>query len=285
MKLALGKNLFTVLIILLVISLSTSGALSYELYTTDAILHDTSNKLNAVQPTMDKLQSETDQLFNSYENFRKEINSRSANNQTAVSFITPDNPEVTSLVKSITKGFSDENLWDDYASMFQWVIRNIEYSLDSPTPVLPDSINGTLEWVNDFWRLPVETLRDKTGDCEDLALLLTSMMLNYNEGKYPVWIIGVRTQGDNAKAHMAVVIPSSDNQLTIFDVSGRYYTQFTDLGGFGSQDVPLALQHWLDHLKDEMPDAEVYVAFSVDFYREFTGNQEFLDWMTTLYKS
>ncbi len=156
------------------------------------------------------------------------------------------------------------------------------YSLDSRTPILPESASGTLAWRGDFWRLPVETIRDETGDCEDTALLLASMLLNYNERRYPAWIIGLKTPGPEPKAHVAVAIPSTNIQLTIFDISGHYYTPFFNLGGFGSQYVPLALNRWLAHLGDDMPDAQVYMVFSENFYKEFSGNEEFIEWASKL---
>jgi len=81
---------------------------------------------------------------------------------------------------------------------------------------------------------------------------------------------------------VAVAIPSANNQLSFFDIPSRYYTPFTTVGGFGSQDVPLALDHWLNHLEEEMLGAQVYAVFSENFYQEFSGNEEFINWASKL---
>ena len=266
----LWKKLFIGVTVLLVISLIFLGNLWYQLNT-------------AVKPTIDSFVAEREQMLNSYVDLRNEINRRTDVKEGARFFITPDDPEISAKVQEIAGGYSTEELWNGYIKLFRWVMRNIEYSLDSPAPLLPESLDGTLEWRRDFWRTPVETIEDGRGDCEDVSLLLTSMFLNYNQRKFPVWIIGVRNYGSNPKAHVAVAIPVTDNQLTILDIASHYYTHFTDLGGYGTQALPLALNHWLAHLDKEISGVQVYVAFSEDFYREFSGNEEFVDWMTRLY--
>ena len=55
------------------------------------------------------------------------------------------------------------------------------------------------------------------------------------------------------------------------------------MGGFGTQDIPLALDHWYNHLEEELPAPQVYVVFSENFYLEFSGNEEFIDWAYRAY--
>jgi len=279
----LWKKLFIAVTVLLVISLILGGSLWYQLNTTKIQLSDITAQLNAVQPGMDSLKAERDRVVEGYANLREQINLRLGIGQDSRSFITPDDPKISAMVQEITGGYSEEELWKDYARLFRWIMGNIKYSLDSPTPLLPESVEGTLEWGKDFWRTPVETIRDGTGDCEDISVLLASMLLNYNERRFPVCVVGIKTTGSKPRAHVAVAILSENNQLSIFDVVGRYYTPFSAVGGFGSQDVPLALDHWLNHIKKEMPGAQIYVLFSENFYQEFSGNQEFIDWASKVY--
>jgi len=286
---SLWKKLFIAVTVLLVISFALDASLWQQLNATRiqlnetiSQLNDTTAQLNAVSPGMDSLIAERDRVLNSYADLRRQINLRLGVGQDCQSFITPDDPEISAWVQEITGGYSEEELWKDYARLFQWTMRNVKYSLDSPVPILPESPDGTLEWKKDFWRTPVQTISDGTGDCEDISLLLTSLMLNYNQRRYPVWIVGVKTTGSNPRAHVAVAIPSANNQLSFFDIPGRYYTPFANVGGFGSQDVPQALTHWLNHLEEEMVGAQVYVAFSENFYQEFSGNEEFIDWASKL---
>ena len=272
----LWKKSFIVVAVLLVIFIVLSGVLWQQ-------LNDTTVQLNAVKPGMDNLKAERDQMLSDYASLRDEINLRVGNIRDGQRLIMPDDPEIVAKVQEITGGYSEEELWKDYTRLYQWIIRNIKYSLDSPTPILPESVNGTLEWGEDFWRTPAETIRDGTGDCEDISVMLTSMLLNYNQRRFPVCVVGIKTTGSEPRAHIAVAILSEGNQLSFFDISGRYWTPFSALGGFGSQDAPLALDHWLNHLKDEMPGAQVYVVFSENFYQEFSGNEEFIDWASKVY--
>jgi len=280
---SLWKKLFIAVTVLLVISFALDASLWHQLNATKSQLNDITAQLNAVQPGMDSLKAERDRVVSGYANLREQINLRLGIGQDSQSFITPDDPEISAKVQGITGGYSEEKLWKDYARLSQWTMRNIKYSLDSPVPLLPESVDGTLEWGKDFWRTPIETIRDGTGDCEDISLLLTSMLLNYNQRRFPVCVVGVKTTGPEPRAHVAVAILSENNQLSIFDIVGRYYTPFSTVGGFGSQDVPLALDHWLNHIKEEMPGAQIYVVFSENFYKEFSGNEEFIDWVSKVY--
>ena len=293
----LWKRLFIVVAVVLVVSVALSGILWQQLYvtnrqlsetaaqleTTNRQLEDTKAQLNTIMSEME-LKAEYDRMLNDYANLREQINQRLGFGKDCQRFITPDDPEIWAKVLEITGGYSPDTveLWKDYGRLFQWILRNIEYSADSPTPLLPESISGTLGWRNDFWRMPVETLRDGTGDCEDLSALLASMLLSYNQRRSSVWILGIQTFDSTPKGHVAVALPIENHQLTIFDLSARYYTPFTDLGGIGTQEVSLAIDAWLTHLKEEMHDAQIYIVFSEDFYQEFSNTQEFIDWMSEL---
>jgi hypothetical protein len=272
----LWKKLFIGAAVLLVISFIFEAILWHQ-------LNENTAQLNAIKSGMESLKAERDQMLSSYASLREQINLRLGNRQDGWRLITPDDPLIAAKVQEITGGYSEEELWHDYARLYQWTMKNIRYSLDSPTPILPESINGTLEWEKDFWRTPAETIRDGTGDCEDISILLTSMLLNYNQRRFPVCVVGVKTTGANPKAHVAVAIINEGDQLSIFDITARYWTPFSDLGGFGTQEISQAVDHWLDHLKSEIPGAQIYFAFSENFYQEFSGNKEFIDWARRLY--
>jgi len=274
----LWQKLLIVVTVLLVISLILHGSLWHQLNAIKIQLQDTTAQLNAIKPEMDSLKAERDRILSSYASLRRQINLRVGTGQDGQYLITPDDPEISAKVQEITGGYSEDKLWKDYARLFQWTMRSIEYSLDSPTPLLPESVDGTLEWGKDFWRTPAETIRDETGDCEDISLLLASMLLNYNQGRFPVWVVGVKNSGSEPEAHVAVAILSRNNQLSIFDITAHYWTPFSTVGGFGSQDIPLAVDHWLTHLEEEIPGAQVYFVFSESFYQEFSSNEEFIDW-------
>ena len=277
---SLWKKLFIAVAVLLVAAIILGGSLWQQLNATKIQLDDIEAQLNAVKPGIDSLEAERERMLGTYASLKEQIDLRLGIGQDAQCFITPDDPEISAKVQEITGGYSGDadELWKDYQSLFQWMVRNIHYSFDSPLPLLPESIDGTLEWGKDFWRLPVETLRDEAGDCEDMAALLTSMLLNYTQRNYTVWIVGIRTFGSAPKAHVAVAFPIENNQLTIFDPASRYWTPFPTSGGYGTQEISLAIDDWLAHLEEGMSGAQIYVAFSEDFYQEFSTTQEFIDW-------
>jgi len=276
------KKLFIIATVLLVLSLTLGISLLYQLNNAEVQTNDTDAQMNAIKLEMDSLKAEENRMLSNYANMRRQINMRLGIGQDSQCFITPDDPKISAIVQEITGGYSEEEFWKDYIRLFQWIMVNIKYSLDSPIPLLPESINETLDWGKDFWRTPAETIRDRTGDCEDMAVLLTSMLLNYNQRRFPTWVVGVKDPDPKPKAHVAVAIPLQNNQLAIFDTAGHYFTPFHDLGGFGSQEFPLAIEHWIKHLGEVTPDAQVYVAFSEDFYQEFSSNEEFIDWASNL---
>lgn len=65
-------------------------------------------------------------------------------------FVQPDNPDVIAAY---------EQFGPDYWSLYDFVCRSINYRRD----------------VGEFWQFPFETLRGH-GDCEDCAVLLTSLI-------------------------------------------------------------------------------------------------------------
>lgn len=71
-------------------------------------------------------------------------------------YTTPNNPSVQTQLLEIG---------NDLNTIYSWVGENIRYEFDS-------DIYGT----EDYWQFPHETLALKTGDCEDQAFLLASLI-------------------------------------------------------------------------------------------------------------
>jgi len=71
-------------------------------------------------------------------------------------YVTPRDPVIQSMVNSIGK---------DAGSLYIWVGDKIRYVYDNVS-----------HGVGDYWQLPYETLNLTTGDCEDVAFLLCSLM-------------------------------------------------------------------------------------------------------------
>ncbi len=197
----------------------------------------------------------------------------------ATQFVTPYDEDVEDLVDWLVTPFDagDWNkAWEDFLWMFHWVRNNIEYSYDSPLPVLPLDLleGGDLSWFKEFWQFPWETIYWQTGDCEDQALLLTSMIKNYGQGETYAYCIGI---SNGESGHMAVALPVTDNRMVIFDPTGQYYSSDWT-GDVVFLDVETALADWLDWWSDQMPGAEVDMFFDDEDFWEFDGNDEFLEW-------
>jgi len=80
-------------------------------------------------------------------------------------FIQPFNPTVVAVAQQIGP---------DVNGMLDWVCRNIDY----------------LREAVEFWSYPGETLARGAGDCEDTAILLTSMLRNFYSADMVSCVIG-----------------------------------------------------------------------------------------------
>ena len=193
-------------------------------------------------------------------------------------FVTPDDESVGELVGLLVSPFTGDwnKAWDDFMTMYYWVRGNIEYNSDTPLPILPEDLSagGELGWYDEFWQFPSETIYLERGDCEDQALLLTSMIKNYGEGNTYAYCIGV-SNGDSG--HMAVCLPVEGDCMVIMDPTGNYFTsQWGDV--YTNTPAEQALQDWLEWWSDQIPGAEVTMFFDEEDYFEFDGNADFLDW-------
>lgn len=74
---------------------------------------------------------------------------------------------------------------DGFDSIRDWVAANIQYKTDEE------------QWgVDEYWQTPDETLSLQSGDCEDFAILLCTLLRAYGIGKEHIYVaIGVDDQG------------------------------------------------------------------------------------------
>lgn len=218
----------------------------------------------------------SDKILAAYAKLRKEANRRAGLGDDRMSFVTPDAPAVASLVQELTGGYSEDpaEYWKDIEVLYRWVTQNIEYYPDTYAPLLPEFIGDELTWVNDFWRMPEETLKDRVGDCDDMVTLLVSMLMRYNQQRYAVWAIEI---GNKERGHVGVALPVGKGMLTILDPTIRYATGSSE-SGIGSKPTATALGNWLARWSQELPGAEVRAVFNSTFCKEFGSTQEFLVW-------
>jgi len=237
-----------------------------------AISESTQAQLDTALSLIASTEDEYNNLIIWYYELREDVNEKHGYSEDKQLFITPEDEAVNDLVIDITGGYSEDvgGRWDDYKAMYDWVVGNIEYNYDSGLPYLPNTL-GELEWYKDYWRLPSETIEDKVGDCEDMAVLLASMQNSYADSS--CWCI---TWNSNDSGHAAVVFPVSGNELTILDPAGNYYTN--KHGDLSSDPIQDAIDDWLAHWAPE-PGIHVSGVFDDSLYESFDSTAEFVAWM------
>ncbi|MBL7165170.1 MAG: hypothetical protein ISS55_01635 [Dehalococcoidales bacterium] len=251
-----------------------------QLVTITAQLHSTKNELASTQSYLDTEKNENSQMVNQYSSIRDQIHVRlGLTPQDEQSFITPDNLSVSAKVQEITGGYSENvsEYWRDFELLYRWVANNISYSYDSYIPFLPETMSGELSWSKECWRTPEETLEDETGDCEDMAVLLASMLRGYNEGRYRVWVIIIHSNVPEVPGHAAVAFPVAGGKLTILDPAGNYYTGYL-YGTLRSESTSVAVNQWLSYWQNDIPGAEIVTAFSETDHQQFPSTAEFISW-------
>jgi len=115
-------------------------------------------------PTINKIQMNWIQLKMAFIDGKELSSSDDVVNEYAA-YLQYPNDEIAALAKSIVApGDSDDvKAW----KIVVWVQENITYKSDIKN-------YGKMEW----WALPTETVERKSGDCEDGAFLIHSLMLN-----------------------------------------------------------------------------------------------------------
>jgi hypothetical protein len=160
--------------------------------------------------------------------------------------------------------------------LYDWVVSNITYNYDGFYPILPLSLPGDVTYITEMWQFPNETLSVRRGDCEDMAILLCSMIRNYVEGNYwaeCIWIAG------SDGGHVAVQIPVSDDKIAILDPAGNYFTS-DGLGHLVSKDISTEVGTWLDYWKPQLGnDVRVYRVFADYMDQSFISTVEYTAWM------
>lgn len=208
-----------------------------------------------------------------YSRIAEEVNRRMGGScDDGRSFVTPADADVSVRVSAVTGGFSSDpsEKWADYDRLYDWVVENIRYSSDSSLPYLPTIPDAShILWIDDYWRTPSETLEDETGDCEDMATLLVSMIRNYTGSRYACWVILWNSQGSG---HAAVAIPVAGGNLAILDPAGK-----TTVGFGGHQSISTTVSEWLGRWPTES-GIHVSGVVSDTECMSFASTDEFVKW-------
>jgi len=104
------------------------------------------------------------------------------------SYITPSCPWVQGALQDIFGDFPYEFWQADFDDIRDWVASSIDYKPDE------------YRWDGDYWQTPEETLSYGTGDCEDFAILLCSLLRAYGIDAERVYVaLGVNdAEGEHA---------------------------------------------------------------------------------------
>lgn len=214
-----------------------------------------------------------------YQNLRNIVNQRIIHSNVTL-FITPYDLAVNEIVYKITGGWSNPSdineFWKDIKALYNWILNNIEYRSDGLYPILPLEPYEKVNFEDEMWQFSNETLKLKKGDCEDMAILLCSMIRCYVKGRYPIEVIAICSE---TSGHAALQIPVSGYKLVILDPAGKYYSQDA-LGNIIANDIKAEISRWINYWKPSMGgNIQVSRVFSDEIDKEFTSTNEYLAWM------
>jgi hypothetical protein len=142
------------------------------------------------------------------------------------------------------------------------VVNNIAYELDP----------------KEYWKYPAETIKDRCGDCEDMAFLLASMLMSYSNNRYAVWVISICA---NNEGHKAVIIPAKGFYVAVLDPAGHYYTSDAS-GSLVTKDFSMEIYNWLGYWNIQHPGARISNVFTDKACQEFTSTEDFIQWARSI---
>jgi len=238
------------------------------------------SKYNDLRSMYEAISQERYRINDWYALLRNSVNRRLAlGDMGAKWFVMPGFNGAEKVINDVTGGWSDKanwnEYWDDIKKIYDWVLANVQCTNDPMYPLLPELLSGPIQEVQDYWRLPEETLAGRQGDCEDQATMLASMLLTYCDEQYTVWVIGLTGQSGG---HMAVAFPVEGDKLTILDTAGHFYTG-SEYGVLCAKDIRTAVNEWTKWIDQANPGAHLHLIFSHTELERFSSIDEFVDWV------
>lgn len=211
----------------------------------------------------------------------------------APKLIDSENREIGYIVWSVTRGWdgSESDKWNDWLALYNWVRKNVKYAYDKGTkyiiPLKADIageeriVDIKVGWAKDYWKYASETLRDRKGDCEDMAILLAALIKYYNihyvKINYAYYVFAMTFYNKNS-GHAAVLIPVQGGRITILDPAGNYYTSYS-IGFFFkviyAYTIETELQNYQKHIGKIK---NIYAIFNDQTYHKFKNLQQFTNY-------
>lgn len=160
---------------------------------------------------------------------------------------------------------------DDMKKLYNWTIKNIQYAPDHHFAALRSisyvNIEGKryidgfeVDITDNYIQEPVETLLRGAGDCEDMAILLSSMYSIYLHGVGDAWVLCLLAKDFNHCMSIAHIKPNATYVLA--DPSVGFYTT--------SSDLRTALDQWLSFIGVRWDDLNRAIVFNGKVFHEGT---------------
>ena len=197
-------------------------------------------------------------------------------------FITVSEPAISitlpMIVNNTMNSDNHNEVWNDISSIYHWVKTCIRYENDS-LPLLTQGINQSSQSPVDIWQYPSQTLVLGQGDCEDQALLLTSLLLNYSNESY--YFECLLLQSSLGIGHVTPYIPIKGDLLTIVDpATGYYTTSESEKSTLSSRSIKQEIANYLAFLSTQIEGQwRINGAFSNNFEHPFSTTDAFTNWL------
>ncbi|MBO3800106.1 MAG: hypothetical protein FGF52_03530 [Candidatus Brockarchaeota archaeon] len=272
------------------------------------------NDYQSLQSSYSKISNDREILLNTLSSVNQSLQSlydvisiRDPYGEECCKIVTIDDPQLRSLVQSITGGWdgTNDDFWADLSKLQEWIMSNIKYSYDTYTPSLSLTTcrlhlslgeyvvrypvltpRAGSYWREEFWKFPNETLKNKHGDCEDQAILLLSMIRCYFKycvrTLYDAYAMSISGPTETS-GHMAVVIPVAGGKITILDPAGKYATGLELFltrritARFAEEEINDYLRYWQN---SGYAFTRVDYVFNEATFKSFNNLSEFISWIS-----
>jgi hypothetical protein len=108
-------------------------------------------------------------------------------------FVTPDEPDIILLWKSITGSLNSKQ--DKIIAAWDWVAKQVKYKSFIHAQI---TVEGKTSYQEDFWQKPSMCSKTHVGNCANKAFLLTSLLRNELGSEEVYCVLGNLYNGHSA---------------------------------------------------------------------------------------
>jgi len=162
------------------------------------------------------------------------------------------------------------NMWSrDMEALYNWTASHIQYSPDHHFAAIKDlrlvEIGGKryisgfdIDITSNYIQEPLETLLRGAGDCEDQAVLLSSLYSIYLHDVGSAWVLCLLAQDFSHCFSVAYVKPN--NTYVVADPATRFYTE--------AKSLRQGVSSWMSFIGVKWSDINRAIVFNNTLYRE-----------------